>query len=592
MTLNTNPDAHTEARTSRRRLGVAPNLIQHLIRSQAGTFEKALLENVMNSIDATATHIEVTISQTGFSVSDNGVGFQTAEEIQENFETFGFDHAQDARQSRRVYGQFGIGRGQQWNWASTLYRSRTFQMAVDIRRNGLDYELQEHLTDHPGTVITGTFYTPITTSDMYRHANELKTLVAYSPVDVYINGEKANKDRSAVTWTHEDDDALYLLNDNVSLRLYNAGMYVTAIPAYVHGAGGVIVTKGTIEVNMARNDPSTQDPKWQRITRTIARLTGARRAKREKLSRTDLQALALRLRDRHYEADDADALAKAPLITDLNGRGVTLERFLNKVRPHIMMYDESSRYGNAFVHNQGLATVLDRRTLELFNVDSLQELVDILKAYARSKYSTYDQRRMGIENTTIIERVTEIAHNFSDHVEIIEDKDYSHAEKAYVQAALDTRGATTFAAQHAAGQRMEWQPTRVVITRSEASPYVKISETIVGVDRAVVRAATRNPDELYKSVLKAALINQGVNDEHPEADEIHGRFMQKLPHATLTIRVVSSFTKTMLRSGGRPAKEFQRILSQFEQVENTSADEPSAEEKELFGLSSDENSET
>ncbi|GGR13354.1 hypothetical protein GCM10008957_27890 [Deinococcus ruber] len=131
------PSTHT------RKFIVSPAIIRNLIERQAGTLEKALMENVMNAIDAGATRVHVTLDRHGYTVDDDGRGFESNDQIEQYFETFGFEHEGDALQAGRTYGTFGIGRGQQWHWASTVYRSRHFSMAVDIRARGLDYLLEE-----------------------------------------------------------------------------------------------------------------------------------------------------------------------------------------------------------------------------------------------------------------------------------------------------------------------------------------------------------------------------------------------------------------------------------------------------------------
>lgn len=69
-----------------------PALLWSVIQSQAGTPEKALLEAVMNAVDAGATFCEVKVDELGYSVRDDGRGFQSRNEIEDFFETFGTPH--------------------------------------------------------------------------------------------------------------------------------------------------------------------------------------------------------------------------------------------------------------------------------------------------------------------------------------------------------------------------------------------------------------------------------------------------------------------------------------------------------------------
>lgn len=52
-----------------------PKLLLDVIRRQAGTLGKAILESAMNAVDAKATRCNIKLSATTLEVSDNGLGF-------------------------------------------------------------------------------------------------------------------------------------------------------------------------------------------------------------------------------------------------------------------------------------------------------------------------------------------------------------------------------------------------------------------------------------------------------------------------------------------------------------------------------------
>ena len=76
----------------RRSFRMDPALLWSVIKSQAGTLAKALLELVMNSIDAGASQVSITLTGTRLKVEDDGRGFQSRTEVTSWFETFGTPH--------------------------------------------------------------------------------------------------------------------------------------------------------------------------------------------------------------------------------------------------------------------------------------------------------------------------------------------------------------------------------------------------------------------------------------------------------------------------------------------------------------------
>ncbi|MFK5108744.1 ATP-binding protein, partial [Klebsiella pneumoniae] len=58
-----------------------PELLRSVIQRQAGSLSKAVLEAVMNSIDAGATRIDVDFDANYVTIKDDGKGFADANEI-------------------------------------------------------------------------------------------------------------------------------------------------------------------------------------------------------------------------------------------------------------------------------------------------------------------------------------------------------------------------------------------------------------------------------------------------------------------------------------------------------------------------------
>jgi signal transduction histidine kinase len=81
----------------RRTIRLHANMVFDIISKQSGTLAKALAELATNSLDAGSTLCDITLTETSFSVRDNGRGFVDRFEIENFFETFGTPHAAGER---------------------------------------------------------------------------------------------------------------------------------------------------------------------------------------------------------------------------------------------------------------------------------------------------------------------------------------------------------------------------------------------------------------------------------------------------------------------------------------------------------------
>lgn len=251
-----------------RKLSLHPLAIHTFIKAQAGSLGKAISEAVMNSVDAFASTVEITLSTAGFTIADNGQGFRDRDEISAWFETLGFPHDDG---NHRTYGKFGMGRAQMWAFARTTWYSNQFVMKVDVQKTGLDYELDEVRDRTAGTVIEATFYEQLSFSEHQRVLDEVKDLVRYVPGCILLNGKVINRDPSAEEWTHESPEAYMRFDDKAgSLVVYNGGVLVQHFPKYRYGCTGIIVTKPehTLALNLARNDILVSQCKvWPKIAK-------------------------------------------------------------------------------------------------------------------------------------------------------------------------------------------------------------------------------------------------------------------------------------------------------------------------------------
>jgi hypothetical protein len=362
----------------RRGFRVSTAIIRNLIRAQAGTLGKAVLEYVMNAIDAGSDEVRIELSQNSITIKDRGRGFTSRTEIEEWFENFGFEHEEG---DHRTYGKFGIGRAQLWNFASTFWRTHTFSMDVDIRAKGLDYDLAEGLTPIEGTEVVGRFYEPLGLREQVEFEREFSSLVKYSHVPVYLNGQVVSKKPQSEKWTHETEEAWVLLNGARVLDVYNQGILVRSYSSYMVGAGGVVVTKPGVnfELNMARNDVLQHSCKvWKKLKPILQSMVDRAQAKKADQSEATLANVAVRLISGEIPYENAREFR---LFKDITGRGSTLEQFARAAwrRGGVICVGEKGDPVMETLHRQNMAFVITPDTQSRFGAESASALEILLK---------------------------------------------------------------------------------------------------------------------------------------------------------------------------------------------------------------------
>ncbi|MBC8739744.1 ATP-binding protein [Paraburkholderia sp. UCT31] len=354
-----------------------PAILWDIIRSQAGTRDKALLEIVMNSVDAGATRVDITLNERGFGATDDGKGFADKDEILRFFKRFGTPHKQgDAK-----FGRYRMGRGQIMSFSLNSWRSSTFRMDVNIKE-GLGFMLHENLPFQTGCVIEGQWYDKLRPSDFLVLKQGLEQLCQYIPIPVYLNGERISVEMDKEKWTLVDDDAYYRLRlDGNSLTVYNQGALVRAYPSGQFGVGGVVVSKGQLQVNFARNDILLQECEvWKRVA---AKLRAYARERQEKKPVMDepyrtSRAYALTSADFPNAIEFAQAVDGDKVLTDITGKHLSFGELVSRVSKSANKLVMSPQAGSVIadkVHKSGLAVVLSPKTLERFGARTLPDLL-------------------------------------------------------------------------------------------------------------------------------------------------------------------------------------------------------------------------
>lgn len=358
------------AKSETREFKIHPQLLFDVIQRQAGTLTKALCEGVMNSIDAGATKVKVTLSDKRATIKDDGKGFPTRESIELFFETFGQPHqAGDA-----VYGTFRMGRGQMFSFGVNQWRSGRFAMKVDIKGRGLDYDLTESAKSFAGCEIAIDLYRPLNLLQQREVQDELRRTVRYVDVPVLLNGEQINKVAKGEKWDFEDENAYYKLQQG-RLAIYNLGVFVNDHRAYSLGIGGTVVAKKQLRLNFARNDVLGDCPVWQKIAKVLRSKADTNiKAKRGALSAEERALLAQRLRSGDLTKEEA---FDAAVFQDATGRWLTAERVIDAAHQcngTISVGPKGPRAER--VQRSRLALVLNEALLdEYFRVDTVEELI-------------------------------------------------------------------------------------------------------------------------------------------------------------------------------------------------------------------------
>jgi hypothetical protein len=351
------------ATKERRSFGLHPKILLTIMREQAGSLSKALSELIMNSVDAGATRIDITIGESSFTVADDGHGFTSLEQLENFFEVFGTPH----EEGDAYYGRFRIGRGQIMSYARTTWRSGPFEMRVDIAGDAADlgYDLLTHVVITSGCRIDGEFYKPnkvwhSSEDDIcWGIADDFRRLIRYVPIPVFINGKQANKLPSEDQWDFEDDVAWYrFYRDDRDLGIYNRGVLVEYKKAAYFGTGGIVVTKQPLMVNMARNALIEHNcPTWKHVEQIISDRYRSRLIKAKKL---DVDERAKLINDLLFGEEtiyphEAEQLRKIRFIPDIFGEVQSPDRFLAGVNytlfngKHTMIAERAQTHGRATV---------------------------------------------------------------------------------------------------------------------------------------------------------------------------------------------------------------------------------------------------
>lgn len=359
-----------------------PHLIHHVIHSQAGSIGKALIELIMNAVDAGSPTFTLTVTREGFVAQDAGKGFASEHEVENYFGRFGTPH----QEGDATFGRFRLGRGQIMAHAKTLWESNAWSMAVDTKTMGYAYDLDDLTSPKPGCRITGDWYEPLETYDLHGVIQELRDLVRYTPLEVTLNGTVITRAPAAESWDAEDELAYYRLRREGAMAIYNQGVLVRHDPGQTWGVGGVVVTKRALDLNVSRTEILRKTcPTWKRIESQLKKLASAYLDK-EGGRRQSESARALRARELMLaDATTIKGMVDEKVFTLLPGLHHVSLRDISRLghrllkRLSVVPLSANLTRAENMAHSD-VAAFFHPRTMERFECYNPEEFEDILRS--------------------------------------------------------------------------------------------------------------------------------------------------------------------------------------------------------------------
>lgn len=264
------------------------NLIYHLIDSQKTDLKSAVSELIQNSFDANATICKINFDDRikKIIIEDNGKGFLNKKEIEDFFGTFGTPHFEE---NSMKFGRFRLGRSQIFSLGSSTWKSKEFILNVDIRKNGLNYELievPEKKQYSNSTIIEIELYKQ---NDLdFRSDDFNESSLKYSlqhkfkylqNMQLYFNGEHINsftKNLATKKNILEFENFIFIDQGDRGIKghvaIYNLGIFTKTIKLFPKLSGSII-TKKHLKLDISRSEILPNDNIWDECVLFLTNLS-------------------------------------------------------------------------------------------------------------------------------------------------------------------------------------------------------------------------------------------------------------------------------------------------------------------------------
>ena len=518
-----------------RQFRMHPQLLFDVIRRQAGTLGKAVLEGIMNSADAGASRCDITLSDGKLTISDDGKGFKDRGEIERFFETFGQPH--DASENK-IYGTFRMGRGQLFAFGRNHWVTGQFEMRVDVQGKGLDYDLTTASDKSvKGCQISVELYRKLLPSELQETTREIEKLSKYIAMRVSINGELISVDCSKQKWDHETDEAYVKLSGSAPvLSVYNLGVHVKDYSSHVFGTGGVVVSRKQLKVNFARNDVMVNEcPVWRKVKKFVDQKATEQNVRKPVLSEWERKRLCDQISSGDLSPKEYRELR---LFTDVTGRHWDLDGISNalyRVNHKVSVAPAGDRRGEK-LHMQKVAFIFSDENVERFNCSSTGGFFSLLRKMYKSAKG-YDLDCKPVEFKTIAESI-------KNDLDTLDPKDLTPTERVW-QRVIDAHQHVF--ADALAGRRSTYacsNSRRVVVGSSSSADGWTDGMNYISVAREFLRNCKFDLGGLLK--VGRLMLHEYCHGAPDTAEHRHGQEFYQLFHdnsETISEFAIGAFRK-------------------------------------------------
>jgi len=500
-------------------------LLFDVIKRQAGTLSKAILEMVMNAVDAKATRCDITLSTTHLIVEDDGQGITKREQIETFFECFGQPHEDS---EGKTYGTFRMGRGQGFSYGVNRWRTGKFEMSVDIKSRGLDYDLTTLKESKPGCRIEVELYSPLMPSQLDETYRTIEQWVKYSPIPVLWNGKQISVGVGEEKWDHVTDEAYIKLRETGDVAIYNLGIHTMSLPNYRLGTGGVVVSKKQLRVNFARNDVQDDCEVWQKIKPFLERKAAEILVKAPALNDDGRQRLCDKLR-----LGDLKEWRTPKLFTAVNGRQYSFDgSFANGKRGwKVSATTKGSPLGDR-LFQQGTAFILSQETLERFKVETVPELIALLRKTA----DKVDQGHSAVRclDKTLYVPFSELSAGFDENCLSLDKEEWTPNELIWWQLATHVKHFIVLPSDPEGGGwpgPVRANTRQIIIGESDSCNGWTDGTTFIALGRDFLRDQDFNIDGFCN--LATLLIHELCHNKPDTNSHVHGSEFYEAFHDTV-----------------------------------------------------------
>lgn len=566
------PTVETSEQNSEvRKFKMHPDLLFSVIKSQAGTQEKAILEAVMNAVD-------------------DGKGFVSRQEVDEFFETFGTPH----KEGDATYGRFRMGRGQLFAFSSTVWKTTTFEMHVDVQKSGLDYVFKENLPFVNGCTIIGSWYKKMATQELFIMIKELENLIKYMQIPVFVNGKDFSIDPEKQKWDYKEDDFFVKVNKNGNtLSVYNMGALVSHYPASRFGVAGTVVTKSALKVNFARNDVlASECALWKKITKKMKEIMGIETAKKNVLTDAEREAI---LNDVICKDTLVAEVLQKGLLVDISGKKVSFKALIEAKRISFSTGNFKLKKVEERVNDHKMALVLSEATLQKFYVkspaqfvESLNKLIDYnneevdkkAEPFRQSdwrKYHELHSLKLYYKCTADIIDINELIAGIKHTSDTIDDKKLNKRQVIFLKSVKEINswigrmvyGVITNNEQYVWSDAKKFERS-ISLGKSEVAEAWTDGKTYITIEN---RNLSAHPMKIVTLLVHEYCHNAATNESHDHGSEFYEAYHEVMIKCgtqlyECALKFQKTFNRLMLKEGVKPKKVFDENIKVNEEYES------------------------